>query len=97
MQDVSLYIQRPSHLARQGPVDFFKTEMNSPPPKSKLQLRMRTNVPENEKRKYMLLVRVSKDEKLRIKSLTKSGGYSCMSDFIRNRIFRRLDKKNDKS
>ena len=41
----------------------------------------------------MLLLRVSKDEKQRIKALTKSGGYPCMSDFIRNRVFRRLDKK----
>ena len=41
----------------------------------------------------MLLIRVNKDEKQRIKALTESGGYPCMSDFIRNRIFRRLDKK----
>lgn len=34
MQDVPLYIQRPWHLARQEPVAFFKTEMNSPPPKT---------------------------------------------------------------
>ena len=25
--------------------------------------------------------------------MTRSGGYPCMSDLIRNRIFRRLDKK----
>lgn len=41
----------------------------------------------------MLLIRVNKDEKQRIKALTRSGGYPCMSDFIRNRIFKRLDKK----
>jgi Arc/MetJ-type ribon-helix-helix transcriptional regulator len=49
--------------------------------------------PSKEKRDRMLLLRVSQEEKLRIKVLTKSGGYPCMSDFIRSRIFRRLDKK----
>ena len=54
---------------------------------------MPTKSPENDKRDQMLLVRVSKDEKLRIKSLTRSEGYPCMSDYVRSRIFRRLDKK----
>lgn len=54
---------------------------------------MPTKSPEKDKRDHMLLIRVSQDEKLRIKSLTRSGGYPCMSDFIRTRIFRRLDKK----
>lgn len=36
MRDVYLYIQIPCHLARQGPDGFSKTEMNSPPPKTKL-------------------------------------------------------------
>lgn len=55
---------------------------------------MPAKLPENEKRDLMLLIRVSKDEKQRIKALTRSGGYPCMSDFIRNRIFKRLDKKS---
>ncbi|SHE35939.1 mobilisation protein (MobC) [Mariniphaga anaerophila] len=54
---------------------------------------MRPALSENEKRSQKLIIRVNPDEKLRIKSLTRSGGYPCMSDFIRNRIFRRLDKK----
>ena len=41
----------------------------------------------------MLLLRVNREEKQRIKTLTRSGGYPCMSDFIRSRIFKRLDKK----
>ena len=41
----------------------------------------------------MLLLRVSREEKQRIKTLTRSGGYPCMSDYIRSRIFKRLDKK----
>ena len=54
---------------------------------------MSTEKSENEKRDQMLLLRVSKDEKLRIKSLTRSGGFPCMSDFIRSPILKRLDKK----
>lgn len=54
---------------------------------------MPTKSPKIRKRDLVLIVRVSKDEKQRIKALTRSGGYPCMSDFIRNRIFRRLDKK----
>lgn len=54
---------------------------------------MRPALSENEKRSKKLIIRVNQDEKLRIKSLTRSGGYPCMSDFIRNRIFRHLDKK----
>lgn len=38
MQDVYLYIQIPCHLARQGPDGFSKTEMNSPPPKTIIEV-----------------------------------------------------------
>lgn len=62
---------------------------------------MRPTLPESEKRNQKLIIRVNQEEKLRIKTLTRSGGYPCMSDFIRNRIFRRLDKRiitlNDKT
>jgi hypothetical protein len=54
---------------------------------------MRPALSENEKRNQKLIIRVNRDEKLRIKALTKSGGYPCMSDFIRVRIFKKLDKK----
>ncbi len=54
---------------------------------------MRPILSESEKRNQKLIIRVNQDEKLRIKSLTRSGGYPCMSDFIRVRIFRQLDKK----
>ena len=54
---------------------------------------MPTKSHDNDKRDQMLLLRVSMEEKQRIKSLTRSGGYPCMSDFIRSRIFKRLDKK----
>jgi Arc/MetJ-type ribon-helix-helix transcriptional regulator len=54
---------------------------------------MRPKLPDSEKRKAKLIIRVSNEEKLRIKALTKSGNYPCMSDFIRVRIFRKLDKQ----
>lgn len=54
---------------------------------------MRPTLQKNEKRNHKLIIRVNPEEKLRIKALTKSGGYPCMSDFIRVRIFRQLDKK----
>ena len=77
-----------------GARQFFQNQKKIPLPlKQRLQLRMPAKSPENDKRDQMLLLRVSKDEKQRIKALTKSGGYPCMSDFIRNRVFRRLDKK----
>jgi Arc/MetJ-type ribon-helix-helix transcriptional regulator len=52
---------------------------------------MRPKLPDKEKRNAKLIIRVSNEEKQRIKALTKSGKYACMSDFIRVRIFRKLD------
>jgi L-ribulose-5-phosphate 3-epimerase UlaE len=54
---------------------------------------MRPTLSESEKRNQKLIIRVNREEKLRIKALTKSGGYPCMSDFIRVRIFRQPDKR----
>jgi Arc/MetJ-type ribon-helix-helix transcriptional regulator len=54
---------------------------------------MRPKIPDSDKRKDKLIIRVSMEEKLRIRTLTKSGKYACMSDFIRVRIFRKLDKQ----
>lgn len=54
---------------------------------------MRPKISDSEKRKDKLIIRVSMEEKLRIRSLTKSGRYACMSDFVRVRIFRKLDKQ----
>jgi len=48
---------------------------------------MRPRLPDNEKRNKPLIIRVSKEEKIRIKSHTKMGKYACMSDFIRTRLF----------
>ena len=54
---------------------------------------MPTKLQDSDIRNQMLLLRVTKEEKQRIKTLTRSGGYPCMSDFIRSRIFKRLDKR----
>jgi hypothetical protein len=54
---------------------------------------MRPKIPDSDKRKGKLIIRVSMEEKLRIRTLTKSGKYACMSDFIRVRIFNPPKKK----
>jgi len=54
---------------------------------------MRPKLPDSEKRKDMIIIRVSKDEKIRLKSLTQRGKYGCMSDFIRARIFNESNRK----
>ena len=54
---------------------------------------MRPTLPESEKRNQKLIIRVNQEEKLRLKALTRSGGYPCMSDFIRVRIFKQPDKR----
>jgi hypothetical protein len=54
---------------------------------------MRPKLPDNEKRNAKLIIRLSNEEKLRIKALTKAGNFLCMSDFIRGRIFRKVNKQ----
>ena len=54
---------------------------------------MRPKLPDSEKRKQKLIIRVNHEEKQRIIALTKTGKFPCMSDFIRVRIFRKLDNK----
>jgi len=48
---------------------------------------MRPRLSENKKRNRPLIIRVSREEKIRIKSHTRIGKYACMSDFIRTRLF----------
>src|SRR5665648_837670 len=54
---------------------------------------MRPKLPDSEKRKDMIIIRVSKDEKIRLKSLTKRGKYGCMSDLIRTKVFNESHRK----
>lgn len=54
---------------------------------------MRPRLPEIEKRTEKLIIRLTREEKVRLKNLTKRGKYACMSDYMRSRIFRRTDCK----
>jgi hypothetical protein len=54
---------------------------------------MRPHLPDKEKRNEMLIIRITREEKIRLKSLTKRGKFACMSDFIRSRIFKQSDRK----
>ena len=54
---------------------------------------MRPHLPDKEKRNDMLIIRVTREEKIRLKSLTKRGKFACMSDYIRSRIFKQSDRK----
>ena len=47
---------------------------------------MRPRLPENKKRNKPLIIRVSDEEKVRIKSNARIGRYMGMSDFIRARL-----------
>lgn len=54
---------------------------------------MRPHLPDKEKRNEMLIIRITREEKIRLKSLTKRGKFACMSDYIRSRIFKQSDRK----
>jgi Arc/MetJ-type ribon-helix-helix transcriptional regulator len=54
---------------------------------------MRPHLPNNEKRNEMLIIRITREEKIRLQSLTKRGKFACMSDYIRSRIFKHTDRK----
>ncbi|MGV8092065.1 MAG: plasmid mobilization relaxosome protein MobC [Mangrovibacterium sp.] len=54
---------------------------------------MRPRLSDTDKRKARLIIRVSREEKLRLKALTKKGKYGCMSDLIRSRIFNETNRK----
>ena len=54
---------------------------------------MRPKLPDTDKRNAKLIIRVSKDEKLRLQSLAKRGKYGCMSDLIRSKVFNESNRK----
>ena len=54
---------------------------------------MRPKLPDTDKRNTKLIIRVSRDEKLRLQSLTKRGKYGCMSDLIRVKVFNESNRK----
>lgn len=49
---------------------------------------MRPKLSDTDKRNAKLIIRISREEKLRLKAMTKSGKYGCMSDLIRTKVFR---------
>ncbi len=54
---------------------------------------MRPKLSEIDKRNAKLIIRVSRDEKLRLQILTKKGKYGCMSDLIRTKVFNESNRK----
>lgn len=54
---------------------------------------MRPRLDDKEARSEMLLIRLTREEKLRLRALAKRGKYPCMSDFLRSRVFRSVDRK----
>jgi len=54
---------------------------------------MRPKLSDTEKRNARLIIRVSREEKFRLKALTKKGKYGCMSDLIRTKVFNESTRK----
>jgi len=54
---------------------------------------MRPKLTDTDKRNAKLIIRVSRDEKIRLQSLTKRGKYGCMSDLIRSKVFNESTRK----
>jgi uncharacterized protein (DUF342 family) len=54
---------------------------------------MRPKLPDTDKRNAKFIIRVSRDEKLRLQILTKKGKYGCMSDLIRSKVFNESTRK----
>jgi Bacterial mobilisation protein (MobC). len=48
---------------------------------------VRPKLSDNDKRTEKLIIRLTREEKLRLQNLTKQGRYGCMSDYMRNKIF----------
>ena len=48
---------------------------------------MRPKISDKEKRKIVIKLLMSKDEKQKLEALVKQGNYGCMSDYMRNKIF----------
>jgi len=54
---------------------------------------VRPKLSDTDKRTVKLIIRLTKDEKLRLQNLTKQGKYGCMSDYIRNKLFNQSKRK----
>lgn len=54
---------------------------------------MRPRISDKEKRKIVVKLLMSRDEKQILESLVKQGNYACMSDYMRNKIFDQSKRK----
>lgn len=54
---------------------------------------MRPKLSDTDKRTEKLIIRLTRDEKLRLQNLIKQGKYGCMSDYMRNKIFDQSKRK----
>lgn len=54
---------------------------------------MRPKLSDTDKRTEKLIIRLTRDEKLRLQNLIKQGKYGCMSDYMRNKIFDQSRRK----
>jgi len=54
---------------------------------------VRPKLSDTDKRTVKLIIRLTKDEKLRLQNLTKQGKYGCMSDYMRNKLFDKSKRK----
>lgn len=54
---------------------------------------MRPRLDEKDARTEMLLIRLTREEKLRLRALAKRGKYPCLSDFLRSRVFKTTERK----
>jgi Arc/MetJ-type ribon-helix-helix transcriptional regulator len=48
---------------------------------------VRPKLSDTDKRTEKLIIRLTREEKIRLQNLTKQGKYGCMSDYMRNKIF----------
>lgn len=54
---------------------------------------MRPRISDKDKRKIVVKLLMSRDEKQKLESLVKQGKYACMSDYLRTKIFDQSKRK----
>lgn len=54
---------------------------------------MRPRISDKDKRKIVVRLLMTREEKLRLDSLVRQGKYACMSDYMRNKIFDQSKRK----
>lgn len=65
-----------------------------PSPQNQTVLTMRPKLPEHEKRTELIKLLLTKEEKLRLDSLVRTGKFGCRSDYLRYAIFRKQNIKS---